>query len=129
MSKIEYPKIVYDTAQDIFERYHFHCIESLRDQFSRLYVYTMTDEKFLENVEYQISRLDTGSWPSPVGSETDNFRRSFISMMAAQQNPQWCSIGLFKNAIIEYMKKHHPEIMRLSNRKYRKITDPWEPAW
>lgn len=132
--KVTHAELIHEAAQEVFDRYVDHCSASIskslvHDQYGCL---VPPDQIFLEQVENEISIYDLENISDVA---TQDFRRSVAAyvgnLVLKGVNPSWSSNPSLKNAIIKYLIKYCPSIMEtpIEQPKYRRITDPWEPAW
>ena len=122
--KLTHAEIIHAAAQQIFERY----VDSVMGYLSG----AAHDDLFLDHIEDEI--LVTGL-QNIADSATDDFRRSIAAFVGTLVHkgiqPSWSSNLVLKDAILKYLAKHCPDILEKPAEypKYRRINDPWEPAW
>lgn len=131
-------EVIHFAAQQVFEQYVDHCLASITGSLAHdLYGNAVVpDVIFLEQIEDEIpvsSAID--AFGSIADSATDDFRRSVAAFVGGLVQkgiqPSWTSNTTLKTAIIKYLAKHQPEALDnpIDEPKYRRISDPWEPAW
>jgi predicted Ser/Thr protein kinase len=86
----------------------------------------LPDEDFMRAIEENADISET---------KADDFRRSVMALVGHLslngQALSWTSNPQLKHAILGYIAEEHPDILQIPETppKYRRVTDPWEPAW
>ena len=84
------------------------------------------DEDFMRAIE---ENADIGE------PAADDFRRQVMAFVGhlslIGQAISWTSNPQLKHGILGYLAEEHPDILQIPEPipKYRRVTDPWEPAW